>query len=86
MLDPAQYPSAIALAFEAVGGIGAASKICDRSCQALSKWRRSGFLPRTEYTGETCYSRKLALAASERGYPFDAVWLLNASAPHKLIG
>lgn len=83
MLDPAEYPSAIALAFEAVGGIGAAAKICDRSSQALNKWRRSGCLPRTEYTGETSYSVKLAIAASQRGQPFDASWLLNASAPHK---
>lgn len=31
MLDPADFPNAIAFAFEAVGGIGAAAKVCERS-------------------------------------------------------
>jgi hypothetical protein len=75
--------NAIAFAFEAVGGIGAAAKICDRSYQALNKWRLSASLPRTDYTGETRYAKLLAQAALERGNPFDAAWLLQKSAPHK---
>ena len=39
MLNPSDFPNAIAFAFEAVGGIGAAAKVCDRSYQALNKWR-----------------------------------------------
>jgi len=83
MLDPADFPSAIAYAFEAVGGIGAAAKVCNRSYQALNKWRQAACLPRTDYTGETKYSELLAIAAEQKGNPFEAVWLLNASAPQK---
>ncbi|WP_095139904.1 hypothetical protein [Pseudomonas sp. Irchel s3a10] len=83
MLDPADFPSAIAYAFEAVGGIGAAAKICNRSYQALNKWRQAGFLPRTDYTGETKYAELLANAAERKGNAFQAAWLLNSSAPQK---
>lgn len=44
MLDPADFPNAIAFAFEAVGGIGAAAKVCDRSYQALNKCRKGCFV------------------------------------------
>lgn len=83
MLDPEEFPNAIAFAFEAVGGIGAAAKVCDRSYQALNKWRLAACLPRTDYTGETRYASQLAEAAAENGHPFDAGWLLEASSPHK---
>ncbi|HEY0288543.1 MAG TPA: hypothetical protein VGC62_16290 [Pseudomonas sp.] len=83
MLDPADFPSPIAFAFEAVGGIGAAAKICGRSYQALNKWRLAASLPRTDYTGETQYARLLATAAKQKGNAFDATWLLHASAPQK---
>ena len=83
MLDPADFPSPIAFAFEAVGGIGAAAKVCNRSYQALNKWRQAACLPRTDYTGETKYAELLAIAAKQKGNAFQAAWLLNASAPHK---
>lgn len=83
MLDPNRFPSAIAFAFAAVGGIGAAAKVCDRSYQALNKWRQAACLPRTDYTGETKYASLLAHAAGKNGHPFEATWLLEASAPHK---
>ena len=83
MLDPADFPSAIAFAFEAVGGIGAAAKVCERSYQALNKWRLAATLPRTDYTGETRYAELLATAAQQKGNFFDAAWLLNASSPQK---
>lgn len=83
MLEATKFSSAIAFAFEAVGGIGAAAKICGRSYQALNKWRQAGHLPRTDYTGETRYASLLAAEAAEKGNPFDAAWLLNASAPQK---
>lgn len=83
MLDPADFPNAVAFAFEAVGGIGAAAKICNRSCQALNKWRQAACLPRTEYTGETKYAELLAVAAEHIGNGFPASWLLSASAPQK---
>ena len=83
MLQPADFPNAIAFAFEAVGGIGAAAKACGRSYQALNKWRLAGCLPRTEYTGETNYAECLAIAARQNGNLFEASWLLEAAAPQK---
>ena len=83
MLNPADYPNAIAFAFEAVGGIGAAAKVCGRSYQALNKWRLAACLPRTDYTGETRYAELLATAAQKNGHSFEAAWLLEASSPHK---
>lgn len=84
MLNPADFPNAIAFAFEAVGGIGAAAKVCERSYQALNKWRLAASLPRTDYTGETQYAALLAAAAKQKGNVFQAEWLLNVSAPQKL--
>jgi hypothetical protein len=81
MLDPNEYPNAVAFAFDAAGGIGAAARACGRSYQALSKWRSASRLPRTDYTGETSYAIHLARAAKQNGNPFDAEWLLQASAP-----
>ena len=83
MLKPADFPNAIAFAFEAVGGIGAAAKVCERSYQALNKWRLAACLPRTDYTGETRYAELLATAAQKNGHSFEAAWLLEASSPHK---
>lgn len=83
MLDPKNFPNAIAFAFEAAGGIGAAAKACGRSYQALSKWRRASCMPRTDYTGETSYASLLAEAATQNSQPFDASWLLEASAPQR---
>ena len=83
MLNPADFPNAIAFAFEAVGGIGAAAKVCERSYQALNKWRLAACLPRTDYTGETRYAELLATAAQKNGHSFKAAWLLEASSPHK---
>ncbi|MCH5571201.1 hypothetical protein [Pseudomonas syringae] len=85
MLDPNDFPNAIAFAFEAVGGIGSAAKVCDRSYQALNKWRLAACLPRTDYTGETKYALLLAEAACQKGNPFEASWLLEASAPQKAV-
>jgi len=83
MLDPEDFPNAIAFAFEAVGGIGAAAKVCDRSYQALNKWRLAACLPRTDYTGETQYAALLASAAKQKGNDFESAWLLSASSPQK---
>ena len=83
MLNPADFSNAIAFAFEAVGGIGAAAKVCERSYQALNKWRLAACLPRTDYTGETRYAELLATAAQKNGHSFEAAWLLEASSPHK---
>lgn len=83
MLNPADFPNAVAFAFEAVGGLGAAARVCGRSYQALNKWRLAASLPRTEYTGETCYASLLASAAVEKGSPFDPAWLLKTCMDQK---
>ena len=83
MLNPEEFPSAIAFAIEAAGGLGAAAKACRRSYQALNKWRLTACLPRTDYTGETNYAWLLAEAAGQKGNPFEASWLLEFSAPQK---
>ncbi|BFQ92342.1 MULTISPECIES: helix-turn-helix domain-containing protein [Gallibacterium] len=38
------------------------SAICGVSIRAVYKWRTSNALPRTDYTGETNYSERLAKA------------------------
>lgn len=35
------------------------AKACERTPRAIYKWINSGFLPRTDYTGETVMHRKL---------------------------
>ncbi len=82
-MRPEDFPSAIAFAFEAVGGIGAAAKVCGRSYQALNKWRLAQSLPRTDYTGETAYAERLASAAVTKGNPFEASWLRESASPIK---
>lgn len=69
--------NAVAYAVNYVGGPVQAARLCGRSRQAVDKWVMNGRLPRTEYTGETCYAEKLA-AASEGA--FTAEWLLAQSA------
>lgn len=37
-----------------------AAKACNVSVRAVYKWLSAGRLPRTDYTGETAYAKKLA--------------------------
>ncbi|MEN5312393.1 hypothetical protein [Pseudomonas koreensis] len=76
-MDVTHNENAVAFAFESVGGLGAAAKICGRSYQALNKWRQAARLPRTEYTGETNYAQQLADAAKRNGIALEATWLLE---------
>lgn len=82
-MGPLDFPNALAFAFHAAGGIGAAAKACGRSYQALNKWRQCACLPRTDYTGETDYAERLSKAARARGYSLDANWLRAESSPHR---
>ncbi|NHN79609.1 helix-turn-helix domain-containing protein [Azotobacter chroococcum] len=75
--------SALSKAVESVGGPILAAKACGISRQAIDRWLTKGMLPRTEYTGETTYAVRLAAAAAERGFPFNAAWLLAEAAPKK---
>lgn len=41
------------------GGVTKLSEIVGLSYVAVKKWRKSGFFPRTDYTGETNYVEKI---------------------------
>lgn len=56
------------------GKVPAAAQACGVSVRAVYKWIDSGRLPRTDYTGETDYARKLARAAEGA---FSPEWLLS---------
>ena len=72
--------TAISIAVEKVGGPVQAAKICGVRRQAVDKWLAKGCLPRTEYTGETCYAQSLSEAD---GADFTADWLLSNATPKK---
>jgi hypothetical protein len=68
-------------AVNSAGGPVQAARACSVSRQAVDKWISNGYLPRTDYTGETDYARRLSEAAASRGVVFTATWLLTAAAP-----
>jgi len=70
--------SALREAIDHVGGVSAAAKICQLTPRGIYKWLGRGYLPRTEYTGETRYAE--ALAAASDG-AFSASWLLDEAHP-----
>ena len=70
----------IEFAIKAVGGGAKAAEICQVSDMAVSKWRKKGRLPRTEYTGETSYAKLLAEKSNGQ---FTAEWLLENASPNK---
>lgn len=72
--------NAISIAVEKVGGPIAAAKACGVRRQAVDKWLNKGYLPRTDYTGETNYAQRLADAAEGC---FTAEWLLAEATPKK---
>jgi hypothetical protein len=72
--------NAISTAVDAVGGPVTAAKVCGIRRQAIDKWMTRGVLPRTDYTGETDYARRLAEAS---GGQFTADWLLTEASPKK---
>ena len=61
-----------------VGGVAKASVICGVSQRAIYKWIAAESLPRTEYSGETCYACLLAEASCGQ---FTAEWLLSEAMP-----
>lgn len=46
-------------------GTGRIASICDVSREAARKWLAQGHLPRTEWTGETSYARRIAAAYNQ---------------------
>ena len=65
------------------GGVPAVSATCEVSPRAVYKWLSADSLPRTEYTGETDYSKRIAALAAKNGKPFEATWLLAEAHPGK---
>lgn len=65
------------------GGVPMVARACGKSARAIYKWLAADALPRTEYTGETKYARKIAELARARGKPFDPDWLLAEAHPNK---
>lgn len=53
-------------AIRLLGGVGALASILSVSGQAVRKWQRRGRLPRTEWTGETDYSRRIEQSTQGR--------------------
>jgi len=70
--------SALRFAIDKVGGVADAAKICGISSRGVYKWLHRDALPRTEYTGETSYAKRLA-EASDGAFTGD--WLLKHSGP-----
>lgn len=72
--------SALKESISQIGGVPKAAAICEVSQRAVYKWLAADALPRTEYTGETDYARRLAAAS---GGQFTAEWLLSVASPKK---
>lgn len=65
------------------GGVPAVSAACQVSPRAVYKWLAAESLPRTEYTGETDYAKRIAALAQSNGKPLEAEWLLAEAHPGK---
>ena len=54
--------------------------VCSVSQRAIYKWMDNGKLPRTEYTGETNYAEKIALASNGL-FSVDEILAIGRSKP-----
>lgn len=54
---------------------------CGVSQRAIYKWMGNGKLPRTEYTGETKYAEKIALASNGL-FSADAILTMGRTKPN----
>lgn len=55
--------------------VSGVAQVCGVSVRAVYKWLKAGRLPRTDYTGETDYAKKIADAT---GGKFSALQILNS--------
>jgi hypothetical protein len=74
---------ALKKAIHDAGGVCAVAVACEKTPRAVYKWLASGCLPRTDYTGETCYAERIAELAKANGNPLKAKQLLADIAPAK---
>ncbi|AFJ47293.1 helix-turn-helix transcriptional regulator [Shimwellia blattae] len=58
------------------------AEVCGRSPRAIYKWMRSGCLPRTEWTGETDYARRISVASDGKYSPEQ---ILEVSKPKQVV-
>ena len=58
--------SALKEAIEQLGGLSGTARLLGVSVRAVGKWRDAGHLPRTELTGETDYSIRMARALASK--------------------
>ncbi len=70
--------SALRQAIDKLGGVTECARICGISTRGIYKWLHRGFLPRTEFTGETQHARRMAAAS---GGAFTEAWLLEHAGP-----
>lgn len=68
---------------EDAGGVSGVAAACKVSPRAVYKWLAAESLPRTEYTGETDYAKRISDLATSKGKPFEADWLLGEAHPSK---
>ena len=61
-------------------GVSAISKACDCSPRAIYKWIERDALPRTDFTGETNYAERIAIASDGR---FSADLIRKVGLPQK---
>ena len=59
------FKDAIAYVAGSLGSYNAIARLCGVTAVTIHKWRRAGHLPRTDYTGETCYGEIIAGAIGE---------------------
>ena len=60
--------------------VSVVADVCGVSQRAIYKWMNNGKLPRTEYTGETNYAEKIALASNGL-FSADAVLTIGRIKP-----
>ena len=67
--------------------VSVVADVCGVSQRAIYKWMDNGKLPRTEYTGETNYAEKIALASNGL-FSADAILTIsrNKTTTKKLMG